>query len=266
MAKPTRENKQDLVEEFKLLEQKISNWDNYSLTVKNWAITVWSAVIVFIITQYYTQLADGIDLTHLFWIPLFLPIPFWVFDGLFKAFQRASIFRSLSIQDYLNETTLPELDEEEKKKIEELNEKIKKKITKVEKKLKELSEEKKKSTENQDQIEKVEKNLIRKNESLIKDKNELENPKNNYETNFPIYDTVCRLSKKSPYFRVKYLKFNAKYIACFLVRIVSTVYCVLYCLTFLTLAILFNLCFIIGTFVFIGISTLLWYFSFRTWI
>ena len=44
----------------------------------------------------------NIDLLILFWIPILLPFPFWIFDGLFKHFQHTSVARSEAIQDFLN--------------------------------------------------------------------------------------------------------------------------------------------------------------------
>ena len=71
-------------------------------------------------------------LSNLFLIPLFLPLPFWFFDGLFKFFQRMSIIRGHSIEDYLNNSLL-NLNKKEKErlatKIEKFNEKSKEKTT-----------------------------------------------------------------------------------------------------------------------------------------
>lgn len=155
---------EDLKEEYKLIQTKISNWDNFSLSIKNWAMTIWAAIIVFIVTQYFTQKADSTELLMLFWIPLLIPFPFWIFDGLFKFFQRKSIIRSSAIEDYLNNSLL-ELDGQE--------------IKRLEKKIEEFN----------------------KNS---KEKTTIENETDKFKNNFPIYDLVSRVSIGYLFFDAKY--------------------------------------------------------------
>lgn len=59
---------------------------------------------IFVLIQYYSLKVDKIDISFLFWILLFLPFPFWIFDALFKEFQRIAIARNNAIQDYLQGT------------------------------------------------------------------------------------------------------------------------------------------------------------------
>lgn len=201
----------DLKEEFKLIQKNISNWDNFSLSIKNWAITIWAAIIVFIGTQYYTQKADGIDLTILFWIPILLPLPFWFFDSLFKFFQRMSIIRGQAIEDYLNNSLL-ELDNKGNKRLEKRIEKFNKKS---------------------------------------KEKTTINKESDKFKVNFPIYDPVSRVSKSFLFFDAKYNR-KTNLFACFLVRIVTTVYCIILFLTILVIAIITGF-YIISWFLFIPV-------------
>lgn len=201
MSNGSSDNKiNDLKEEFKLIHESISKWDNYSLSIKNWAITVWSAIIVFIITQYYTQKASNIDLSNLFWIPIFLPIPFWFFDGLFKHFQRISVIRSQAIQDYLNNESLLDLDKKDEEKLKKMIEKFN---------------------------EKSQENEI------------IDSVKKKFKNDFPIYDPVGRISRNFPFFIVKYHK-KLNIFACLIVRIVAFVYCILLFLNILIISIVIN--------------------------
>lgn len=165
MTNPISNSKlEDLKEEFKLIQKKISNWDNFSLSIKNWAITIWAAIIVFIGTQYYTQKTNSIDLAILFWIPILIPLPFWFFDGLFKFFQRLPIIRGQAIEDYLNNSLL-ELDNKGNKRLEKRIEKFNKKS---------------------------------------KEKTTLEKESDKFKANFPIYDPISRISKTFLFFDAKY--------------------------------------------------------------
>ena len=71
-----------------------------------------------------------IDLSPLFWIPILLPFPFWLFDGLFKHFQRMSIIRGVAIADYLN-NSLEKIDDKGKKRLEKKIGKINKESKKT---------------------------------------------------------------------------------------------------------------------------------------
>ncbi len=192
----------DLKEEFKMIQELISKWDEYSLTIKNCTILLWSAITVFIGTQYYTFLKDGINLSQLFWIPLVLPFPFWIFDALFKYFQRSSISRSDAIHDYLNNSFH---------------------IT-IKKQRKSLAEEVKRH--NKQNKNSKQKTWIAKEMKEFKDK-------------FPIYDLVSQNSRKFLFFRAKY-DYITKFLPCFFVRIVSTVYLVLISLSFLVRSTVLN--------------------------
>jgi hypothetical protein len=92
-----------LLKEIDLINRQIQQYDEHSLKIKNWAITVWSAAIFFVITQYYLLISSTPFIAELLlYFPLFIPIPFWGFDGLYKKFQRTFIARSEAIRDFLN--------------------------------------------------------------------------------------------------------------------------------------------------------------------
>lgn len=86
-----------MLKEIEVVQNQISKCDEYSLIVKGWAITLWSALILFAISQNTTDLKISI-----LWFSFFNLFPFWVIDAYFKYFQRTSIARSNLISDYLN--------------------------------------------------------------------------------------------------------------------------------------------------------------------
>ncbi len=93
----TSDQKEFLLKEIEVVQNQISKCDEYSLIVKGWAITLWSALILFAISQNTTDLKISI-----LWFSFFNLFPFWVIDAYFKYFQRTSIARSNLISDYLN--------------------------------------------------------------------------------------------------------------------------------------------------------------------
>lgn len=219
------EKKEELKKEFEIIQNNITKWDNYSLSIKNWAITVWSAIMVFTVTQYYVLYNNGINLGALFSIPLLLPIPFWVFDGLAKYFQRISLIRSNAIQDYLNES-IPDLSDDEKTNYDKTIEDFK-----------------------------------NKKDVIMKENRTVDNCREEFINNFLIYDVVAAKSITEPFFIVKYYK-KTGYLNCLLVRIVAFIYCVLSILTLVVIAIVTNyywiLCWVILYGNIIGLS---WYYS-----
>lgn len=89
-----------LLKEIEIIQNQIKKFDEYSLIVKGWSITLWTALLFFTINQ----ISDAIKLSILGLSigSLFL---FWLIDTYFKFFQRISIARSCLISDYLNEET-----------------------------------------------------------------------------------------------------------------------------------------------------------------
>jgi len=182
--------REDLKEEFKIIQKNISRWDKYSLSIKNWAITVWFFMTIFIFTQYLSLESDQINLLPFFVIFFMIPIPFWGFDALFKKFQRISIARSNAIQDYLCEK--------------------------------------------------------------LKD--------NEFKKKFPLYDPVGRISGRNEFYKKEYLKFSRLW-RCILVRIVSSIYLLLYIISFVILSIvLLNYWFLIGSIIISIILCIIWYY------
>ena len=95
------EKREDLKKELEMNQEIIAKWDSLSLTIKNWAITIWSLILVFIFSQYYEK--NNIHIMNLFWISFFVLIIFWLFDALFKYFQTGTVMRTIAIKDYLND-------------------------------------------------------------------------------------------------------------------------------------------------------------------
>lgn len=206
------EKNNNLVDEFKLIQENIQKWDKYSLTIKNWAITTWAIVLIFIGTQYYELGVTHTNILYLFWIPIFVPIPFWIFDALLKRFQRCTIARSEAIQDFLNDS----LQDSNYSSIKELNTLEKAKF--------------------KDELLKQNKDIEKKDEYI-----------QNFIEHFPIFDPMCRISQKYEFFKIKYLKkpinkyFNKNgFLACFFVRIISFIYCTLIILTVIIKTIIIN--------------------------
>ena len=106
---------------YKLVRDDISRWNNYSLTIKNWAVTVWSIIIIFLLTQYYSQETIKANFSYFLLFPISLIIAFWFIDALFKKFERFSIARSEAIEDYLNDSFPIKSEEKFKEKMEKLN-------------------------------------------------------------------------------------------------------------------------------------------------
>ncbi len=191
-------NNEELKEKNKILQDNINKWDKFSMTTKGWAITAWSAVMIFIFVQLKDELA--------YLVPFFLIITFWILDGLFKQFQRYNIVQSNLIEDLLrNQESITDISEvkrylwiySSKKKLEK----------KIGRRYKKLSNEKKNKS-------KFENELIE----------ELKNP------------TWIRLVK-NPYFMIKYHK-RVNILACLTVRMVSIIYLMLLIITSIILQIL----------------------------
>jgi hypothetical protein len=205
-----KEIKQDLKDEFKINQNIILKWDRYSLYIKNWAVSTWFLVLIFILTQYYSSEATNFNIIPFFVILGFLLFPFWAFDALFKRFQRMTVARSGAITDYLNgnlkdkEDTFLTLSDNEKNEIK--------------------------------------KKLKQKNESVITDediKTEIER----FIMKFPVYDPVGGLSLKNSFYRVRYFKIASLWRSA-TVRVVSTIYLILFVLLFIIISIVTSICWI----------------------
>ncbi len=89
--------KEFLLKEIEVIQNQISKCDEYSLIVKGWAITLWTALFLFAISQ----ITNDIKIITLLF-SIFSLFAFWIIDAFFKYFQRMSIARSNLISDYLN--------------------------------------------------------------------------------------------------------------------------------------------------------------------
>lgn len=192
-------NDEELKEKNKILHDNIDKWDNFSMTIKGWAITAWSAIMVFI----FIELKDE----RVYMIPFFLIITFWILDGLFKQFQRYNIVQSNLIEDMLrNQDNITDISAVKRylwiyKSQNKLDKKIDKRYKKIDKTDIKLS-----SNEEENKL------------NLIKElKEELKNP------------TWNKLIK-NPYFMIKYHK-KVNILACLSVRMVSTIYLMLLIIT-----------------------------------
>ncbi len=211
-------NEEDLKEEFKIIQNNISNWIRNSLYIKNWGISIWALMTVLILSQYYSHNND-INYAYLLLIPVFIPFPFWFFDSLFKKFERIAIARCNTIQDYLA-GSLQKIDKGTRKEYRKLIKK-EKYYKKIQKKLK-----------NKDNREKLNKKCINQIEKSLKHNGK------KYENQFPSYDPVGRISCKNSFFKVKYFRFTNTW-RCIFVRIVSMIYLMLIIISLIIFSVIY---------------------------
>lgn len=115
MKKPEWENdkfnqQEFLLKEIEVIYNQISKFDEYSLIVKGWAITLWTALFFYAITQNNNNSEIGV-----LWLSIGILLGFWLIDTYFKVFQRVFIARSNFISDYLNGQTPPKENNKEVK-------------------------------------------------------------------------------------------------------------------------------------------------------
>lgn len=78
--------------DFSSLQTQIGRYDNHSLLIKGWAITLWSGFMYFIIRE---------EVYELFIIQIIILLIFWSFDALFKFYQRKLALRADEIRENL---------------------------------------------------------------------------------------------------------------------------------------------------------------------
>jgi len=88
--------KKDLIEkifltDFSTIQTEIGRYDNHSLIIKGWTITLWSGLMYFIIKE---------SVYELFFIQIIILLVFWSFDALYKFFQRKLALRYSELQKY----------------------------------------------------------------------------------------------------------------------------------------------------------------------
>ncbi len=89
-----------ILKEIEIIQNKIDNFDEHSLIIKGWAITLWSAIWLWAINQWIENPNNSIEWIII--IGVVAVIFFWLFDSLFKFYQRAFIVRTKQIESYLN--------------------------------------------------------------------------------------------------------------------------------------------------------------------
>jgi len=94
--------KENLVlKEIELLQERIGSYDKHTLIIKGWAITIWSAIWLFIINQMITKMDYLLIIAGL--LGIFALTFFWGFDALYKYYQRAFIVRTKQIEDNIKD-------------------------------------------------------------------------------------------------------------------------------------------------------------------
>ncbi len=82
------------LKELEIIREKITNYDNFSLIMKGWAITLWSTIII-----WYLNNGNNTILC----ISIIAIISFWFFDALHKFYQRGAAVRDKQIQKNLRD-------------------------------------------------------------------------------------------------------------------------------------------------------------------
>jgi len=85
--------KQLLLQEIETIQSKISIYDNLSFTIKGWAVTLWSAIVIFGVKE------NNIEIII---VSIFVVLAFWILDTYFKIYQRRLTTRMGVIEDFLN--------------------------------------------------------------------------------------------------------------------------------------------------------------------
>ena len=86
-----------LMKEAVMVQERIEDYDNLSFKIKGWCITLWSA---FIVLGFQLNIQGTIIIIYSTSISLI----FWMLDTFFKLYQRVWITRMQDIQDFINST------------------------------------------------------------------------------------------------------------------------------------------------------------------
>lgn len=82
------------LDEIGKLQDQITKYDRYSLAIKGWAITLWSVLIIYAVREYtHESIIFGIVGV----------VMFWLFDALYKFYQRGPVTRSKELQLFLKD-------------------------------------------------------------------------------------------------------------------------------------------------------------------
>jgi hypothetical protein len=82
-----------LVREIEHVHVRIAHYDELSFKIRGWAITLWAGIVAF-------GAKEGLPVVILASVPVTLT--FWIVDALFKLYQRRSMVRLGTIDDFLN--------------------------------------------------------------------------------------------------------------------------------------------------------------------
>lgn len=82
-----------LQKEIDEIQGKISDYDDTSFKIKGWAVTIWSGIVVWGISQKSPEIL---------FISIIAILGFWILDTYFKIYQRRSMFRMGKIELFLN--------------------------------------------------------------------------------------------------------------------------------------------------------------------
>ncbi len=89
--------------DFSTIQAQIGRYDNHSLIIKGWAITLWAGLIYFIVKD---------SVHELFIIQIIILLIFWSFDALFKFYQRRFALRYDELRKYFEGYNLDIVDGE----------------------------------------------------------------------------------------------------------------------------------------------------------
>jgi hypothetical protein len=88
-----------LLIEIEIIQSKISSFDDLSFKIKGWAVTLWSAIII------WSYKNGGSDLLL---IAVIVILSFWFLDAYYKTIQIQFRTRMSSIEDFINSKNLYE--------------------------------------------------------------------------------------------------------------------------------------------------------------
>jgi len=82
-----------LLKEIEIIQLKISTFDDLSFKIKGWAITLWSAIIIW---GYKNSNYDFLI------VAIIVVFSFWLVDAYFKTYQKRFRLRIRTIEDFIN--------------------------------------------------------------------------------------------------------------------------------------------------------------------
>jgi len=80
-----------ILKDMETIQKRISDFDNHSLLIKGWGITLWSAILIYSLNLMKTDIII---------VGIFGLFVFWFFEALYKLFQRSFVVRSIELSNY----------------------------------------------------------------------------------------------------------------------------------------------------------------------